>query len=395
MRDDKIVLYMHAGSDNHGCEAIASTLLRMLPKPAILISSRKAEDEKYSLPALCDEIIQERYIEKNIFVHTWYYMWRKIFRDPECFMRYRYGAVSGKNMYRLNISIGGDNYCYENMLERLIMSNRMFHSGGAKTVLYGCSIEPEILKSKKIIEDMKQYDMIVARESITYEALKAAGVMENVFLLPDSAFLLESEHLQLPENWIPGKMIGLNVSPMIVENEKKSGITMENYKALIAHILETTDLNVALIPHVVWAGGDDRKPIQELYEAFADTGRALQIPDAPAPALKGYISRCRMFIGARTHAAIAAYSACVPTLVVGYSVKARGIAKDLFGTDEGYVLPVQSLQRKEELIAGFEQLKGKEDKIRHHLENIMPEYKARAAKGAELLAGRILLYGKR
>ena len=52
-----------------------------------------------------------------------------------------------------------------------------------------------------------------------------------------------------------------------------------------------------------------------------------------------------MFIGARTHATIAAYSSCVPTLVVGYSIKARGIAKDLFGTDEGYVLPVQALAK--------------------------------------------------
>ena len=198
MKDDKIVLYMHAGSDNHGCEAIANTLIQMLPKPAILISSRKSEDEKYSLKLLCDEIIQEKYIEKNVLIHTWYYLWRKVFRDPECFMRYRYGAACGKNMHSLNISIGGDNYCYENMLERLIMSNRMFHRKGAKTVLYGCSIEPEALKSGEIVEDMKRYDMIVARESITCEALKAAGISENVHLCPDSAFLLETKFLPLP-----------------------------------------------------------------------------------------------------------------------------------------------------------------------------------------------------
>ena len=32
MKDDKIVLYMHAGSGNHGCEAIVNSLCRMLPK---------------------------------------------------------------------------------------------------------------------------------------------------------------------------------------------------------------------------------------------------------------------------------------------------------------------------------------------------------------------------
>ncbi len=51
----------------------------------------------------------------------------------------------------------------------------------------------------------------------------------------------------------------------------------------------------------------------------------------------------------RTHATIAAYSTGVPTLVVGYSVKARGIARDLFGTEDGYVLPVQQLKESDEL----------------------------------------------
>lgn len=58
---------------------------------------------------------------------------------------------------------------------------------------------------------------------------------------------------------------------------------------------------------------------------------------------KSIISRCDMFIGARTHATIAAYSTCVPTLVIGYSVKSKGIAKDIFGTDEGLVIPVSEI----------------------------------------------------
>lgn len=80
----------------------------------------------------------------------------------------------------------------------------------------------------------------------------------------------------------------------------------------------------------------------------------LEIADATCEELKGFISRCRLFVGARTHATIAAYSTCVPTLVAGYSVKARGIAKDLFGSEENYVLPVQSLKNKDDLVKGFQ-----------------------------------------
>lgn len=385
MKNDKIVLYMHAGSGNHGCEAIANCLCKMLKKPAVLISNRPWEDEKYSLGKLCDEIIQEKSIEKNIFIHTWYYLVRKIFHDPECFMRYRYGAVSSRNIRSMNISIGGDNYCYENMLDRLILANRMFHSQGAKTVLFGCSIEPELLERPEILEDMKRYDAIIARESLTYEALLSAGVSKKVYLCPDPAFLLEKEELPCPEGWRYGKMLGLNISPMIVDNEAGPGITMENYKNLIEHILKTTDLHIALIPHVVWESNDDRKPIEMLYEMFAHTGRVVKVQDASAPQLKGYISRCRMFIGARTHATIAAYSSCVPTLVIGYSIKARGIAKDLFGTHENYVLPVQSLKNKEDMVHAFLWLQEKEEEIRMHLQEVMPDYQKKAALAGEIL----------
>lgn len=389
MKNDKIVLYMHAGSGNHGCEAIVNSLCKMLPKPAILVTNRAAEDERYSLNALCSGIVQERSIEKNFFVHTWYYLWRKLFRDPESFMRYRYRAVTGKHARLLNISIGGDNYCYDNMLDRLILANRMFHKQGGRTMLFGCSIEPELLQRPDIAADMRLYDAIVARESITYEALCNVCEKDRIFLCPDPAFLMEKEELPLPQGWEEGRMLGLNISPMIVENESKKGITMENYKALIDHILETTDLNIALIPHVVWENNDDRKPISELYNAFADTGRVIRLEDASAPQLKGYISRCRMFIGARTHATIAAYSSCVPTLVVGYSVKAQGIAKDLFGTAQNYVLPVQKLSQKEDLIGAFEWLKGQENAMRVCLEAVMPEYKKRAAQ-AEVVIRKLI-----
>ena len=82
------------------------------------------------------------------------------------------------------------------------------------------------------------------------------------------------------------------------------------------------------------------------------------IEDSPAEVLKGYISRCSFFVGARTHSTIAAYSTGVPTLVIGYSVKSRGIATDLFGTYDNYVLPVQELDDPQALIRSYEFITG-------------------------------------
>lgn len=370
---------MHAGSGNHGCEAIVNSLCRMVREPAVLVSYRAGEDEKYSLKEQC-ELIQERSFAEHKLAHILYYGYRKLTGDQESFIRYRYGKVFGKDMSPLAISIGGDNYCYDSMLSDLRLTNAAFGKQGTKTVLLGCSIEPELLRRPEIVEDLSRYHTIIAREPITYETLQETfgknGLQKNpqIYCYPDPAFTLRAKKLPLPEGFQEGNTVGINISPMIQEKETRSGITMENYEALLQYIIQNTDMQIALIPHVVWNQNDDRKPIHMLYERFKETGRVIEIEDASCEVLKGYIGRCRMFVGARTHATIAAYSSLVPTLVVGYSVKARGIARDLFGTEENYVVPVQSLQDKENLVSSFRWLLSREREIRNHLEAVMPSY---------------------
>ena len=50
-----------------------------------------------------------------------------------------------------------------------------------------------------------------------------------------------------------------------------------------------------------------------------------------ASEIKWIISQCSAFIGARTHSTIAALSSSVPTISLGYSLKAKGINEDIFG----------------------------------------------------------------
>lgn len=382
MEEKKLIVYMHAGSGNHGCEAIVNSLCRMIKEKITLVSYFGEEDKRYSLKDLC-EIKSERRFENHKAAHVLYYGYRKLTGDGESFIRYRYGDVFKGEAAPLAISIGGDNYCYENMLGDLRLANSAFNKKGTKTVLLGCSIEPALLKRKEIAEDLGKYHTIIARESITYEALREAfgrrdGDGPEILCFPDPAFTLSAKELPLPEGFAAGNTVGINVSPMIQDNEKISGITMENYKEMISYIIRNTDMQIALIPHVVWERNDDRKPVHALYEAFAETGRVTQIGDGNCQELKGFIGRCRFFVGARTHATIAAYSTGVPTLVAGYSVKARGIARDLFGTEENYVLPVQNLKKKDDLTKGFQWLFSHEKEIREKLGEVMPGYKERA-----------------
>lgn len=381
--DNRLVMYLHGGSGNHGCEAIVNSTCHMIEEiPKLLVTNSEKEDKFYSLAPLCD-ILQERKIAEHFFAHVWYYVWRAVFHDPESFMRYRFRKVLGKNLAPLYVSVGGDMYCYELSKKEAIVANSTFNRAGAKTILWGCSIEPELLKEPEVIADMKRYALITPRESITEQALHEAGIVENVKLFPDPAFSLRPEKMELPPGFVAGETIGINISPMIVRCEKVSGITISNYKRLIDYILQTTDYHVALIPHVMWNYNDDRLTLQELYQGYENNDRIVIFPDLPCQKLKYIISQCRMFIGARTHATIAAYSSCVPTLVVGYSVKALGIARDLFGTEENYVLPVQSLENSGELIRAYEWLAQREQDVRSGLEKIMPEYCARAEAAGE------------
>lgn len=381
--NDKLVLYLHGGSGNHGCEAIINSTCHMTEGiPKLLVTNSEQEDRHYSLEPLCD-ILEERKIAEHFFAHVWYYAWRKIFRDPESFMRYRFREVMRKNLAPLYLSTGGDMYCYEISKKEAVTANSAFNRAGAKTVLWGCSLEPELLKDPVIVEDMRRYALITPRESITTQALADAGITKNVKQFPDPAFALIPEETKLPYGFLAGNTVGINISPMILRHESKDGITIRNYRNLMDYILENTDCHIALIPHVMWKYNDDRLTENELYNGYQGNERVVLFEDMSCQKIKYIISKCRFFIGARTHATIAAYSSCVPTLVVGYSVKARGIARDLFGSEEHYVLPVQNLADPEELVNGFSWLMGHEDEIRTRLRTVMPDYCKEALRAGD------------
>ena len=297
-------------------------------------------------------------------------------------MKYQYNSlISSVKNNDIYFSIGGDNYCYPGT-EVLAAINSNIKKKGAKLVLWGCSVEPSLMDNLEIANDLHSFDLITARESISYKALKK--VNDNTVLVSDPAFTLPKIDLPLPKGWKEGKMIGINASPLIIENGKNAKTVYEAYRLLIEYIIKETEYNVALIPHVIAEGNNDYEVLKKLYDEIESKDRLVLVGDHNCLELKGYISRCSFFIGARTHATIAAYSTCVPTLVLGYSVKSRGIATDLFGTYDHYVLPVQEMNDSKELLNSFIWIQEHEDEIRNHLIDIMPEYisKAYMAKDA-------------
>ncbi|MEE0859634.1 MAG: polysaccharide pyruvyl transferase family protein [Acutalibacteraceae bacterium] len=360
----------NGASANHGCEAIIRSSKKIINDEIILLTNNFENEKKYGIDkilkvendSVCAVKGLKRFLSKVYF---------RIKKSSYLTTKYSKKELLDKvHKDDIFVSIGGDNYCY-NGYERMSYLNRAIRIKGGKTVLWGCSVDegemPQLMK-----DDLSKFDLITARESISYEILKKLN--KNTVLVSDPAFILPVQKCALPEGFEEKNTVGINLSPLVLNCVSDSSVIEDNYIELINYIIENTDMKIALLPHVVVETNDDRIPLKRLYEKFKDTGRVIMIEDNNCMVLKYYISKMKYFIGARTHATIAAYSSYVPTLVVGYSTKSKGIAKDLFGTSDNYVLNIYDMKSKTDLTNNFKWIMKNEDVIKNTLDKIMPEY---------------------
>ncbi len=383
---NNILMYCHNGSKNHGCEAIIRSTVGILNKVGTMqyyqISRNMSEDKEYGVDRLVQLLPEFSEVPHSGWPFLGAYLTQKFLNNPEPMnmlsCKIAFAQPQGPTV---SLSIGGDNYCYKGY-KTYCRYHQISREMGHKTVLWGCSVEPSFLEFEDLLADLKTFDKILVRESISYQAMKDKG-LDNVYLYPDPAFTLQPDPMAtvLP----PDNTVGINISPLALDYGSENSKIMDNYVELIRYILKNTNMNVALVPHVIWDGNDDRVVLRRLKEQFFIESRVFLVDDMDAVKLKAYISRLRFLVAARTHATIAAYSTGVPTLVAGYSVKSRGIARDIFGTEENYVVPVKEMTDIHELTQAFCWIMEHEKEIHTHLHNFMPEYIARSyAAGKEI-----------
>ena len=328
----KLLLYGHGGAYNHGAEAIVRASVPLFRKagcPILLSTHFPEQDREFVLDRLVDRLIpadlslvpQERdaaSMEEKIQIA------REIYRD----------ALAEIDEETICIGIGGDNYCYPNWYRQSIFHEETKRQGGV-SVLWGCSIQPEVINDR-MADVLRGHDRIYTRESLTTAALHRHGIRQ-VVQQRDPAFSLASEPISLPEGF-GASTAALNISPLIL---RRGGALLDYFVETARFLLKSADA-LLLVPHVTISVDDDREALKALEQRLTPRKRArlCWTPDgASAAQIKYLISRCKVLVCCRTHASIAGYSSAVPTLVVGYSVKAQGIGLDL--GMERWVIPVE------------------------------------------------------
>lgn len=384
----RYAFYSHGGCENHGCEAIVRTLSAMIkngrPESVIKLYTLNAQSDKAGDLPNIDETEEFNYIRpvsslnfiQKLKISSLSRKSQKSADEYFYSLSCKNPSLKGNDVY---VSVGGDNYCYGDG-HMAAAFNRELKKLGKKTVLWGCSVGKEDLSEDKI-KDLKTFDLIVTRESMTYETLIGCGIDKNTVLYPDPAFTLDIDTDFGGKFEVKTNTLGFNISSLIGEYAGEGESIESIAVGFLGYVLENSDKNILLIPHVTKKEDGDQLILGRIAEKLGSE-RVSVVPDTlTAAQYKSIISRCEMFIGARTHATIAAYSTCVPTLVIGYSVKSKGIAKDIFSDYNGLVVPVSEITDAKKLIEAYVSFEKKAEIYRSLLKEKMPEY-IKAAKAS-------------
>jgi len=399
---------------NRGCEALirssVKTIRQQLPDARFLVPSERRHDDEKQWPDAALQGVRLIDAEPMPGVISW---WSRACRvlpsligHPPAFRlsQHTRQALADSDVL---IMTGGDIISLDYGVVSLYYWTRICEAAmdaGKPAVLWAGSVGPftkSPLVEARMARFLRRFQLITVRETASLAYLQKLGV-ERVQLVADPAFVLDFEAAPPgPAKMLDGALpvLGFNVSPLIRKfrdtDEHKDALDQEVAAFLVA-TLRQHQLNVLLIPHVDPLDGaaenSDSAYMQGILARVRAAGFGPDRIDMLPPTfntaqLKDVIRRCAYFMGARTHATVAALSQGVPTTSIAYSIKAKGINQDLFGHLR-FVLETPAVTEAT-LGEHLALLKAEAAAIRDQLAVRVPEWKQRAGVSAQLLRNLI------
>lgn len=395
--------------ENRGCEAIVRGTVKIIQDyftdPRFICFSHFQSEEQYKEQCLqeTDDAIVHlaslRFHKKKVIQTFWKpetmaAVFGLFFNKRSYYKQVYREMVPYLNRATAVLSVGGDNYTIDygvkptsfTSLDDLVLAH------DRPLVIWGASIGP-FSKMPDYEQYMSNHLNIVtgifARESATTKYLESIGVRDNVHPVADPAFLMDPVKPARIEAEIPieKESIGLNFSPLMARYVTDGNLKewTDKVGSIIVNVAENTGMPIFLIPHVTSPRSNDYSFMQRALSLISqkDVNITLVPPLYNAAETKWIISQMALFAGARTHATIAALSSSVPTLSFAYSVKARGINRDVFGHTE-YCMDPKDLDAKK-IGAQIVSMMNQKESIKASLRKCIPDIQMSARKaGMEL-----------
>ena len=408
---DNNSLFILAGNGsnyNRGCEAILRGTVRILRKhfdnPRFLVVSSYESDEEFKQQCLNETDASMTHKKMHRIYKRFDFLWflTKVLKVtyPKAIKHVTYKDLKPYlSKAKAVLALGGDNYSlgYNNLLPHKCTDlDDLVVAGGKPLVIWGASVGPfsKIPAYERYMMNHLRKVHIFARETLTIGYLAGNGLTNNVYRVADPAFLLEPDAPKQKgvDLEIKKGAIGLNLSPIMARYLVHNNLNMWTGLSadIINKIMQKTGRPIYLIPHVLGnIGNNDYLFLKNVLTTIPNhKDQVILIPPIyNASETKWIISKMSVFAGARTHSTIASLSSCIPTLSFAYSMKAKGLNKDIFGHTR-YCLSPDDLTP--DTISGkiSEVLRDSKD-IKKHLDQCIPGFKDLAMSSGKIL-GEIL-----
>lgn len=394
----KIFIIWHGGCKNKGCEALLTVMVKVLYRIfkdknlEISCTSWIPEYDRQLFPDVnfikvvplsgsykqdILKILGNIPAVNNIFKKILKHSKKDTVRN---YFQYKEKIINEIKTCNYIFAIGGDYLGeYYGSLDDSLEYIKLAKKHNKKIYLIGQSIGPFSKKNiDKVKKILRQVDFITVREPKTYEYLKKNGFdMAKIKLTKDLAFDfgLEGYQNKIIDQMIPKNCslnIGVNLSAGIAKYSKiKRREYFYNMFELISYLIKKyPNSRVYLIPHNFFPNDDDRIICNRMVSNINDS-QVVSVcnsdKDVTARQIKYIISKMDIFIGARTHSTIAAWTTNIPTLAIAYSTKAYGLVEYIFGKNsmKNYIIDIRK--------TSFTNLKDKVDYIIRNKDKIKKE----------------------
>ena len=348
-----ILINGHSNFGNRGCEALVRSLIKLLqekygPVRVYVPSNNKALDSNQfqDFEQQGVNFVPFHYpISLRMFVQFQRLPIKWLQSIAPSFLLPRSLKELIKKM-DIVVSLGGDMYTYEGRLPTWILTlDKLAIDSNVPIYLVSSSLSDFSEVNgypAHLSKHFKQFTGIAVREVVSFDIAKDKLGLKKVKLMPDIAFSLSQEQVDLSSFWpkeAKNGVVGINLSPLVEKlaenrNVKSPKLAVRHF---IQKLIEEHDFSVLLIPHVAGldgaTGNNDYLFLKDIVCELGDySGRLAICPNQlNAPETKYAIANCRFFYGARTHSVIGAISSNVPAITLSYSNKGVGIARFIFG----------------------------------------------------------------